>query len=70
MAAAKPFWTSFFDGLTGEGIFGDLRLPGSPTRMFKPEPQADSITELLAEPSTIVSAEDDGDSASLSKHKS
>jgi hypothetical protein len=31
------FWTSFLDGLTGEGIFGDLRLPDAPTRMFKPE---------------------------------
>ena len=38
MAAAKTFWTSFLDGLTGEGIFGDLRIPGSPTRLFKEEP--------------------------------
>jgi len=38
--AAKPFWTSFFDGLTGEGIFGDLRVPGSPTRMFISEQAA------------------------------
>jgi hypothetical protein len=32
--AIKPFRTSFLDGFTGEGIFGDLRLPGAPTRMF------------------------------------
>lgn len=37
--AKKPLWTPFFDGLIGEGLFGDLRLPGTPTRMFKPEPQ-------------------------------
>ncbi len=46
--AAKPFWTSFFDGLTGEGIFSDLRLPGSPTRLFKPEPQLDHPDEIRA----------------------
>jgi hypothetical protein len=40
--ATKPFWTSFFDGFTGEGIFGDLRLPGSPTRMFRSEEEADA----------------------------
>jgi hypothetical protein len=38
--AAKPFRTSFLDGFTGEGIFGDLRLPGSPTRMFISEQEA------------------------------
>jgi len=35
MAATKTFWTSFLDGLTGAGIFGDLRIPGTPTRLFK-----------------------------------
>jgi hypothetical protein len=37
ISAEKPFWTSFLDGLTGEGIFGDLRLPDAPTKMLKPE---------------------------------
>jgi len=38
MAAAKTFWASFFDGFTGDGIFGDLQIPGTPTRLFKEEP--------------------------------
>jgi hypothetical protein len=36
--------------LTGAGIFGDLCLPDSPIRMFKPEPRPDYIdahTELI-----------------------
>jgi hypothetical protein len=36
--SAKTFLTSFFDGITGEGIFGDLCIPDVPVRMFKPEP--------------------------------
>ncbi len=43
--AADKIWTSFFDGLTGAGIFGDLQLPGAPTRMFKPEYQ-DTLLEV------------------------
>jgi hypothetical protein len=37
MLTGKPFWRSFSDGLIGEGIFGDLPLPDSPTKMFKSE---------------------------------
>lgn len=38
--------TSFFDGLTGEGIFGDLRRPGAPDRIFEEEPKgAQSVEE-------------------------
>jgi hypothetical protein len=37
--AAKEFWTAFVDVFTFEGLFGDLRLPDEPTRMFKPEPE-------------------------------
>jgi hypothetical protein len=43
-AATKPFRTSFLDGFTGEGIFGDLRLPGAPTRMFISEEEAAAET--------------------------
>jgi hypothetical protein len=48
----STFWTSFFDGLTGEGIFGDLRRPGAPTRLFAPEPEED----LEPKPLLIVRA--------------
>ncbi len=40
--ANKPFRRSFLDGFTGEGIFGDLRLPGAPTRMFISEEEAEA----------------------------
>jgi hypothetical protein len=40
--ATKPFRTSFLDGFTGEGIFGDLCLPGAPTRMFISEQEAEA----------------------------
>lgn len=44
--SVRTFMTSFWDGLTGEGIFGDLRIPGLPDRIFKEEPeQAQSIKE-------------------------
>lgn len=49
---ARAFWTSFFDGLTLEGMFGDLRIPGAPTRMFAPEPEED----LEPKPLLIVRA--------------
>ena len=39
MSGWKTFVTSFLDGLTGEGIFGDLRIPGAPDRMFKEGPE-------------------------------
>jgi hypothetical protein len=58
MAAAKTFWTSFLDGFTGEGIFGDLRLSGAPTRIFKPEPQADPIVVPHTDPGIEVRAEE------------
>jgi hypothetical protein len=48
----SAFWTSFFDGLTGEGIFGDLRIPGVPDRMFKPEPARELIV-IIDEAGTV-----------------
>ena len=44
--ATKPFRTSFLDGFTGEGIFGDLRLPGAPTRMFISEEEAEGEARI------------------------
>lgn len=56
---SKAFWTSFFDGLTLEGMFGDLRIPGAPTRMFAPEPEEDLEPKPLlivrARPGVILS---------------
>ena len=37
MKAGKTFWTSFFDGFTMADIFGDLRIPGMPDRIFAEE---------------------------------
>jgi len=31
--------TSFLDGVTGERIFGDLRIPRVPDRLFEDEPE-------------------------------
>jgi hypothetical protein len=63
--AAKHFWTSFVDGLTGEGIFGDLRLPSSPTRMFRSESEVtkaasleEAILALLKVEGKVVQAEE------------
>lgn len=39
--SVRTFVTAFLDGLTGEGIFGDLRIPGVPDRMFKEEEAED-----------------------------
>jgi hypothetical protein len=41
--AWKTFMISFLDGFTGEGIFGDLRIPGAPDRIFKEE-RADALS--------------------------
>jgi hypothetical protein len=56
--AAKAFWTSFFDGLTGEGIFGDLRIPDVPTRMFAPEAPEHPIFTLRLTREASLSPED------------
>lgn len=45
MSAWKTFMTSFLDGFTGKGIFGDLRIPGAPDRMFKEEPEDPQVAE-------------------------
>jgi hypothetical protein len=45
--SARTFWTSFLDGFTGEGILGDLRIPGTPTRLFKPDPEEEEDTLLV-----------------------
>lgn len=44
--STRTFWTSFFDGLAGEGLFGDLRIPGFPTRLFKDEEPAPAVFVL------------------------
>jgi hypothetical protein len=38
---------ALLDGLTGEGIFGDLQIPEAPTRIFKPEPTVFYLLEQL-----------------------
>jgi hypothetical protein len=43
---SRSFWTSFFDGFTGEGLFGELRIPGFPTRLFKGEEAAPAVFVL------------------------
>jgi hypothetical protein len=35
MRATKTFWPSFLDGFTMTGIFGDLRIPEAPDRIFE-----------------------------------
>lgn len=35
--SVRTFLTSFFDGFTGEGTFGDPRIPGVSDRIFKEE---------------------------------
>jgi hypothetical protein len=37
MRATRTFWPSFLDGFTMAGIFGDLRIPGAPDRIFEEE---------------------------------
>jgi len=54
MSSKKAILTSFFDGLTTAGLFGDLRIPGVPDRMFKEE-----------EPEHAQSTEEGGDVDSL-----
>jgi hypothetical protein len=58
----SAFWTSFFDGFTLAGIFGDLRRPGAPDRLFEPEPeeepQARTIVVLRAGPGVEVRADE------------
>jgi hypothetical protein len=51
MTKARTFWASFLDGLTGEGIFGDLRIPDFPDLFFMPEPESDTA-EFGALPSS------------------
>jgi hypothetical protein len=58
MDATKTLWTSFVDGFTGGGIFGDLRLPGAPIKMFRSEPQAGPILVLRAEPGVEIRPEE------------
>lgn len=43
--SVRTFVTSFLDGLTGEGIFGDLRIPGTPDRMFEEEPEHEQVVK-------------------------
>ena len=45
--SVKTFMTSFFDGFTMAGIFGDLRIPGVPDRMFEEEPEKEEGTLLV-----------------------
>lgn len=52
--AMRAFWTSFLDGLTGEGIFGDLGLPNAPTRWFKPEPDSEPLQLVESKPDTTI----------------
>jgi hypothetical protein len=61
MGKSETFWTAFMDGLTGEGLFGGLRLPDAPTTMFEPEPQsASSIGTHHVEPSIASDQDEDG----------
>ena len=55
---AKHFWTSFVDGLTGEGMFGGFLPPGSPTSMFKPEPDQQPLFTVMAAPGYSASREE------------
>jgi len=34
----RSLFTSFVDGVVGEGLFGDLRIPDFPTQIFSTEP--------------------------------
>ena len=44
--SVRTFMTSFFDGFTLAGIFGDLRIPGAPNRIFKEEgPEHEQVIE-------------------------
>jgi hypothetical protein len=56
MTDARTFWNSFIDGFTLEGISGDLRIPGEPIRLFKPELED---VESETEESTLPSEDED-----------
>lgn len=43
----QAFWTSFLDGFTMSGLFGNARIPGDSTRMFAEEPAALQIPDDL-----------------------
>ena len=58
MSAMAAFWTSFLDGFTGEGIFGDLQLPDAPTRMFKPEPGSEPLLLVESESDAMIPPEE------------
>ncbi len=38
---AAIFWDAFFDGISGAGLFGKLRRPGSPTCFVDTRPVAE-----------------------------
>jgi hypothetical protein len=49
MSAWNTFMTSFLDGFTGEGNFGDLRISGVPDRLFEDEPEGDQVIKADGE---------------------
>lgn len=54
-------WTSFLDGFTGAGVFGDLRVPGVPDDLFEPEEesQAKPILVVRAGPGAAIRADEE-----------
>jgi hypothetical protein len=42
----RTFFTSFLEGLTGEGIFGDIPVLVAPTRLFKAGQEEDKSAPL------------------------
>ena len=48
--SVRTFVTSFLDGFTGAGIFGDLRRPGAPDTLFEEdEPELAQVTKKDSE---------------------
>ncbi|HEX4029571.1 MAG TPA: hypothetical protein VHX20_04365 [Terracidiphilus sp.] len=45
--SGRAFWTSLFDGFTGEGLFGDLNIPGFPTRVFESAEETPEFKEVF-----------------------
>lgn len=53
MATTRPFWASFVDGFTMDGIFGDLQVPGVATRIFAVDDDERQLKRLLKEMESI-----------------
>jgi hypothetical protein len=60
--SVRTFVTSFFDGFTGGGIFGDLRRPGTPDTLFEEdEPELAQVTNKDSETNERIKLQGSGE---------